>query len=78
MVNVGSVLVIGSTRAKYERLKFLEDTVADPELNLGGGGSRGPKSRVGRLRGGVSPPARGGSGRLPPPPEKILKKNDAN
>ena len=39
-------------------------TVADPEANLGGGGSRGPKGRVGKGTGGVSPPVGGGSGKF--------------
>ena len=39
--------------------------VANLEVNLGGGGSRGPKGRVGRVREGVSPPVGGGSGGLP-------------
>ena len=39
--------------------------MADPEANRGGGGSRGPKGRVGEGTGGVSSPVGGGSGGLP-------------
>ena len=51
--------------------------VADAELNLGGGGSRGPKGRVGRVGEGCPLPLVGVRG---PPPRKFLKKmmqNDA-
>ena len=46
--------------------------MADPELNLGGGGgSRGPKGRVWRVREGRPLPLVGVRGASP---EKILKK----
>ena len=44
----------------------------------GGGGSRGPKGRVGEGTGGVSPPVGGGSGGLPRVNfEKKMKQNGA-
>ena len=52
----------------------LHKAVADPERNLGGGGSRGPKGRVGRVREGFPLPLVGVRGTSP---EKFLKKNDA-
>ena len=53
------------------------DAVADPEANLGGGGSRGPKGRVGEGTGGVSPPVGGGSGGLPRENLEKMKQNGA-
>ena len=40
-------------------------TVADPELNLGGGGFSRPEGPSGEGTGGVSPRVGGGSGGLP-------------
>ena len=48
--------------------------MADPEADMGGG-SRGPKGRVGEGTGVVSPPVGGGSGASP---EIILKKKKQN
>ena len=53
----------------FESLRGARAPVADPERNLGGG-SRGPKGRVGRLREGCPLPLVGVGGL----PEKILKK----
>ena len=43
---------------------YLHMTVADPELNLGGGGFSRPEGPSGEGTGGLSPPVGGGSGGL--------------